>query len=287
MTAVNSAGRIETDSEVPRSDAIETVAFLARSEHRVHVLSLLNGSGRTRDEISEEVGVTRVTLSRILGDLEERELIVREVSENTYALTRYGELVYQDLSRLLGTASLGQRFPDVVERLPTEFFDFDLRCLADGELLGDDGNDPMSAARVVANAVQDASSRNALLGTFLSMPLYTFEEALRADDEPEGAVIFDSEAAETMLTDSDLRTRWQNIESLADAPVYYRVDERIPCGIALIDDETVFLTIDRDEDNGFDVIRSTHPVVVDWAKRTIEGRRTEARPLRAFLDERE
>lgn len=285
MTAANFREQIENDSEVPHGDAIETVAFLARSEHRVHVLSLLNGGERTRDRISEEVGVTRVTLSRILGDLEERELIARQLSDNTYALTRYGELVYRDLSRLLGTVSIGQAFPDVVERLPTEFFDFDLRCLVDGELVGDT-SDPISAARVVANAVRNASSRNALLGTFLSLPLYTFEEALRADDGPEGAVIFDSETAETMLTDSDLRTRWQKIESIADAPVYYRVGERIPCGVALIDHETVFLTIDRDEANSFDVIRTTHPAVVDWAERTIEDRRAEARPLRACLDER-
>lgn len=229
--------------------------------------------------------MTRVTLSRILSDLEERELIVWEIPDKTYMITRYGELVYQDFSQLLETVSIGQTFPGVIEQLPTEFFDFDLRCLADGELLGNEGNDPMSAARVVANAVQNASSRNALLGTFLSMPLYTFEEALRANDEPEGVVIFDSDMAETMLTDSDLRIRWQKIESIADAPVYYRVDEHIPCGVALIDHKTVFLTIDRDDDNSFDVIRSTHPVVVDWAEQTIEDRRAEAKPLRTCLDE--
>lgn len=285
MTAANSAEQIENSSEVPHSGAIETVAFLARSEHRVHILFLLNDGECTRDEISQEVGVTRVTLSRILSDLEEKELIARQISESTHELTRYGELVYQDISRLLGTVSIRQTFPDIIERLPTEFFDFDLRCLADSELLGNDGNDPISAARVVANAVQNASSRNALLGTFLSIPLYTFEEALRAGNEPEGAVIFDSDMAETMLTDSDLRTRWQKIESIADSPVYYRVDECIPCGVALIDDETVFLTIERAEDNSFDVIRSTHPVVVGWAEQTIEDHRTNAKPLRTSLDE--
>jgi predicted transcriptional regulator len=285
MTATNSAGQNENSSQVPDSEAIETVAFLARSEHRVHVVALLNESERTRDDLSEAVGVTRVTLSRILSDLEEKQLIARQFSDSTYVLTRYGELVYQDFNRLLGTVSVGQSFPDVVERLPTEFFDFDLRYLGESELVGD-GSDPMAAARVVANAVGNASTRHALLGTFLSIPLYTFEEALQADDEPEGAVIFDSEMAETMLTDADLRSRWQKIESIAENPVYYRVDERIPCGVALIDHDTVFLTVDRDGDNGFDVVRSTHPAVIDWAEQTIEKRRTVAEPLRESLDER-
>ena len=284
MTIANSTERVATDGEGHSSDAIESVAFLARSEHRVRVLSLLEDGARTRDEISEGVGVTRVTLSRILGDLEDRGLIARYPAENEYGLTRFGELVYRDFNRLLGTVSIGQAYPDIVNRLPTDWFDFDLRYLADGELVAGDEADPMSAARVVANAVQNASSRKALLGTFLSLPFHTFEEALRGGDEPDGAVVFDSNVAETMLTDSNLLNRWQTIESIAGSPVYYRIDERVPCGIALIDG-TVFLTVDGERGKEFDVIRCTHPEVVEWADGIIDEYRTEATPLQQYLDE--
>lgn len=284
MTVADSTERGENDAEEVSSEAIETVAFLARSEHRVHVLSLLDDDTCTREQLSEAVDVTRVTLSRILGDLEDRELIVRDIAENAYELTHFGRLVYQDVDRLLGTVSIGQAHPDVVKRLPTEWLDFDLRCLADAEVVTGGETDLMSAARVVANAVQNASSRKALLGTFLSLPLYTFEEAVRAGDEPNGAVVFDADVAETMLTESDLQDRWQTIEGIATVPVYYRIDECVPCSVSLIDGETVFLTVEGDGGTEFDVLRCTHPEVVEWADRVIDEYRAEARPLRQCLD---
>jgi|GEM_PF-1858294 len=286
MTTANSMERTVDDGAGPYGDAVETVAFLARSEHRVRVLSLLADGPRSRDEITERVEATRVTLSRIFGDLEDRDLIARDPTATTYELTRYGDLVYRDLDRLFGTVSIGRAYPGVVERLPAEWFDFDLRCLADGELVSGDEADPMSAARFVANAVRDATSRKALLGTFLSLPLHTFEESLRTGEEPDGVVIFDADVAETMLDDPNLRERWQGIESITDGPVYHRVDERVPCGVAVHDGETVFLTVDREGGNGFDVIRTTHPDVVEWADRTIDEHRTGATPLAAAVDDR-
>ncbi|ELZ97000.1 hypothetical protein C440_04463 [Haloferax mucosum ATCC BAA-1512] len=259
-------------------DALESVAFLARSEHRVHALELLDGEPRTRTELTEQMDVTRVTLSRILGDFEDRGWITRG-SKRTYALTSFGALVYSDFKRLLGTVSVGRAYPDIVERLPTDWFDFDLRCLADGELVGGESADPLSAARVVANAVQNASTCTSLLGTFIAFPMYTFEEALRAGTEPETTVVFDPGVTEQMLTDADLRNRWQTIETATDDAVYYSLDERVPCSIDLIDGNTVFLTVDRDADRGFDIIRSTHPDVVEWAQETFETYHSRATPL--------
>ncbi|GAA0272479.1 helix-turn-helix transcriptional regulator [Halobacterium noricense] len=279
MTAANPEP-IADDSEAPMSsDAIESVAFLARSEHRLRVLDLLSDGPRSRDELSEKTGVTRVTLSRILGDLTDRGLIARHTAANDYALTGFGDLVYEDFTRLLGTVSVGQRYPDVVGRLPTEWFGFDLRHLRDSELVTGGAADPLSAARIVANTVREASSCRSLLGTFISVPMYAFEEALRAGDAPEGMVVFDAGVTETMLDDPDLRERWQEIEAAVGSTVYYSVDDRVPCSIDLVDDETVFLTVDREHDGGFDVLRCTHPEVVAWARETVMKYREDAVPL--------
>ncbi|WP_226480319.1 helix-turn-helix transcriptional regulator [Natrinema amylolyticum] len=240
------------------SEAIEEAAFLARSKHRVRVLELLADGARTREELTAGTDVTRVTLSRTLSDLTDRGWIERDHADGEYAITNAGREVSVHFDRLLETIAVEQRYPDVIDALPTAWFDFDLRYLADGELVAGDEADPMSAA--VANAVRNASSRKALLGTFLSLSLHTFEEALRVGDEPDGAVVFDLDVAETMLTDANLLNRWQTIESIADSPVYYRIDERVPCGIALIDG-TVFLTVNGDQGKDFDVIRCTHPEV--------------------------
>lgn len=288
MMTTNADDRTEdgTVEELP-TDAVESVAFLARSEHRVRVLALLNAGPRTRDQISERVGVTRVTLSRILRDLEDREWITRQSPENRYALTTFGELVYRDVDRLLGTVSVGREYHDVVERLPTEWFEFDLRRLADGELVGSESADPLAAARIVANAVQNASSCRALLGTFISLPMYSFEATVRSGDEPDGAVVFDPDVTGTMLDDPSLRDRWQKIEAATSSTVYYSVDERVPCSIDLIDDETVFLTVDREREKGFDIIRCTHPEVVEWARETFEEYHRNATALERRVDDDE
>jgi len=221
--------------------------------------------------------VTRVTLSRILGDLEERDWIVRQ--NGVYTLTGLGELVYDDFTQLLGTVSIGQEYPDVIQRLPTRWFDFDLQCLAEGELVADQSADPLAAARIVANAIQDASSFRSLLGTFIALPMYTYEEAVRAGTEADGTVVFDRDLTETMLSDPDLRGRWQTIEAATSSVTYYSLDEPVPCSIDLIDGETAFLTVDRERDIGFDIIRCTNPDVIGWASGVIDGAQAAATPL--------
>lgn len=259
--------------------AIELVAFLTRSEHRVRVLDLLDVGERTREELRRQTSVTRVTLSRILGDLTDRELVARDATADAYELTDYGELVYRDFVRLLGTAAVGQVYPGTVERLPTERFDFDLRCLADGTHITGEHADPVAGARVVATAAREASSCEALVGTFTSLPMYAFEEAVAAGEEPDCVVVFDAHVTETMLTDPTLREKWRQIEAAGESTVYYGIDDRVPYTVDLVGGDTVFLTVDRDQEGGFDVMRCEHPEVVEWARRSIEERRAEATPL--------
>ena len=287
MTAANTDEPIENSHEPAfGDDAIEAVAFLARSEHRLRVLALLDDGVHSRTALGEHTGVSRVTLSRILNDLADRTLIEHDPTENTYALTGFGELVYADFARLLGTVSVGQAVPDVVDRLPTEWFDFELRCLSESTLVAPDSDDPLAAARVVANAVQGASSFHALLGTFISLPMYTFEDAVRSGDPPDGVVLFDASLTETMVDDADLRNRWRHIEAEIGSTVYYTVDDPVPCSIDLIDGDTVFLTVDREQHSGFDILRCTHPAVVRWARETIERQLADATPLDRCLSTR-
>jgi len=262
------------------ANAVDSVAFLARSKHRLHVLDLLADGARSREELAEQMDTTRVTLSRILSDLEDRGFIQKRNSDSKYELSTFGKLVHRDFSRLLDTVTTGQTFPKLISRLPTDWFDFDLQCLVDGNHVHGKSADPLAAARVIANAISDGSSCKALVGTFTSLPMHALEADIRDGGDIDARVVFDMDVTETMLQDQSLRTRWQQIEDVTNSTIYYSLDEQVPCTVDLIDTERVFLTIDREQETGFDIISCSHPDVVAWADRVISEHYNRAVPLR-------
>lgn len=52
--------------------SIKDITFLARSEHRIAVLDALQEAPRARHELRELTGASRVTVNRVLDDLEDR-----------------------------------------------------------------------------------------------------------------------------------------------------------------------------------------------------------------------
>ncbi|NUB93061.1 ArsR family transcriptional regulator [Haloterrigena sp. SYSU A121-1] len=264
------------------SDAIESAAFLARSEHRVRVLELLADDRRTREELMAGTDVTRVTLSRILGDLGERGWVDRDHADGGYAITNTGRDVYEQFDRLLETITVGQQYPDVVDSLPTEWFDFELRCLAEAELVAADSADPLAGMRVVADAVGRATTVRAVVDSFTSLPMYTYGETLAAGDRPDVEVVFDRNASAVALENPELVDRWREIERRTDQSVYYSIDETVPGNVDLVD-ETVFLSAVTPDNGGFDVLRCTHPAVVDWARDLFREKRAAAAPLEQRL----
>ncbi|ELY68115.1 helix-turn-helix transcriptional regulator [Natrinema versiforme] len=282
MTSENaSAGALQQVGDEPMADAIEGAAFLARSAHRVRVLELLSSGPRTRETLLSGTDVTRVTLSRILGDLTDRGWIERDHADDRYAITDTGAAVYDDFERLLETITVGQRCPEVLDALPTEWFGFELRCLADCDTVATDSADPLSGMRVIANAVGRATTVRAAVSSFASLPMYTHAESVRAGDAAEAEVVFDRDATAVNVEDPDLVDRWRAIEAESARPVYYSADERFPCNVDIIDGERVFLSV-TDENGGFRVVESTHPAVVDWAEALFREKRTAAVPLEQY-----
>ncbi|MEE6209394.1 ArsR family transcriptional regulator [Salarchaeum sp. III] len=263
---------------------VDAVAFLARSQHRMRVLDVLADGAHPREDLLDATGATRVTLSRILGDLEDRSWIVHEYDPDRYALTDLGHLVHEDLTRLLRTVSVGQRLDGVFERLPTDWFGFDPRCLADARLLGSDSADPSAPARAVADAVVDANRVRALVGSFTALPLYAYAATSYDESAPDATVVYDPSAAAVVAENDDLAHRRRSIEADCDDPVYYRTGASLPCNVDIIDD-TVYLSIGNDS-GGFQVVETDHPAVVSWAREEFTAVRENAVSLREWTDER-
>lgn len=87
------------DTQSNRHKAHDDVEFLANSWNRFEVLDAVAESPRTRTELKELTNVSRVTLSRVLSDLEDRGWIVRETDR--FEATNNGAVVAAAVSRLL------------------------------------------------------------------------------------------------------------------------------------------------------------------------------------------
>jgi len=92
------------------STPLEELEFLTRSSNRVAVLDALTEAPQNRDRLQERTGVSRVTLHRILTDVETMDWVERD--GRTYRATRLGTLVteeFGELHRLLRTVDDLQR----------------------------------------------------------------------------------------------------------------------------------------------------------------------------------
>jgi hypothetical protein len=124
-------------------DPFGDVSFLTRSENRVEVLETLSVGAYTERELVAETGISDVTVGRILEDFADRNWI-RE-SEGEYRLSAVGDLIAADYRRLEDSADLAARLGPVLDLLPVEEMDFDLRLLADARVSDPETFDPLRA----------------------------------------------------------------------------------------------------------------------------------------------
>jgi DNA-binding HxlR family transcriptional regulator len=149
---------------MPVPDAREDVAFLARSPHRVGVLETLADGPLTRADLHEETGISQPTLGRILSSFADRNWVERRRAE--YALTPLGELLAESFAALLDTVETVQTLGDVVQQLPTDEMDFDIRTFSDATVWVPEPGDTLSHIRRMESVWFDAERRR-LLGSTL------------------------------------------------------------------------------------------------------------------------
>ena len=125
--------------------ALDDIAFLANSDNRVAIFERLVDGSRARDELTDQVDASRVTIARILRELEAREWITR--SGHEYTVTPLGEWVYAEFTRLVDEIEAAQRLRDPYQWIPDDLMPFDIRRLQDAELILLDGTDPTALVR--------------------------------------------------------------------------------------------------------------------------------------------
>lgn len=138
--------RMSSGGEGDRTNSMEAVGFLARSQHRMRVLQKLDCEGMTRRQLHDSTGMSQPTLGRILGDFEDRGWIANH-HNGLYSLTPVGALLGAALADLQGLIARSDDLAQVLEHLPWPDLDLDPSILANASITTPSEADPLAHMR--------------------------------------------------------------------------------------------------------------------------------------------
>lgn len=261
--------RLSADLESP----IEAVGFVARSPHRLELLSVLAERSLTRREVDEMIDASSATLRRMLRKYEARKWVTRTGS--VYETTPRGALVAEEIQQLVDRLKTKRELHDISQWFP---FGFDITDdMFDNAVLSPQNPDkPYQPNPRFAQLVESAESYRGL--DVVSLKPANVERLFRntaAGMKTE--VIYPFTVLQDMLTTSPTLAS-RAIESDNFTMFGYEEPyEELSGGFALIDDRLV--TCCRDYETGLPrtIVDTTVPDAVDWAMSMYESFRREAR----------
>lgn len=262
-----------------RSTAREDVGFLTSSWNRFDVLEAVSQTSRSRDELLERIDVSRVTLSRILSDLESRDWITRR--SNRFEATADGVFVADEVSRLLDNLTTADELGRAIEWLPTDQFDFDVKHLRDVTIITPDQEDLTAPTRKLI----DLAHRCSRIRAIPTGITHEFIAALRdatVDGDLSVELLLPPDVLDIVSDDPDVRRRFLDMGDSGQADIFhYRGDS--PLTMMGIFDDEVMVCGHGEGEVPAGTIKTTNEVIRSWAESYFSDRRAEARRLDAEM----
>lgn len=248
-------------------EPLETAAFLSTSSNRVRVLELLAADEHTREDLREAVDVSRVTLSRILTELEERHWVARR--NRTYRLTSLGRLVLEEFQDLLDALAAERQLRSVVHQLPRADLPFDLRRLADGEVVRPSRGNPIAHVNRLA-ADLAAADRVRVLAFSIVLPALEAARSATVDGDQRFEAVLTPDVYDVILEDEKMRPPFHEMRGVENATYYVR-DAELP-GLFVVDGTVALLLTDA-ELTSRGLLITDDEVVRSWAVDLFETHR--------------
>ncbi|WP_458208108.1 helix-turn-helix transcriptional regulator [Haladaptatus sp. NG-SE-30] len=258
-------------------DPLDDVAFLARSPHRVGVLEILAEGRMTRRDLHDETGISQPTLGRILEPFRDRNWVERRGQE--YALTAWGNLLADDFGDLLETVESIQRLSDVVQQLPIDEMDFDVREFRDATLTKPTAGDAFRHVRRLEELFFGADHARLLSPTVATGAPEDYEEMSQEfldGDQYAESVVPGEVLAQVQADETYVEMFRPAFESGRMRMVVY--DGPIPYLLAITDGITLLAPTDN---HGIPIalVETETEVVRAWAESTYEEYREEGTEL--------
>ncbi|WP_330633339.1 helix-turn-helix transcriptional regulator [Halocatena halophila] len=255
------------------NEAFEDLQFLARSPTRIRAVKLLAATPRNRDELVDELDISRATLSRLLRQLEDRDWIRRD--KERYTTTRFGTAMATDITQLLETATTIRQLRGIVQYLPFDDLGIEIHQLNDARITEATSADPVAPARRVGQ-VLDSAERTRILKHVIDPNASRSQYGAVIDGTLQTEIILTHDAITTVCEYPDSRQRYQDM--IANDVGVYRCDDTIPINLKIVD-ETVLFSLTDDNGLVLALIESDDEDVRSWATDLFNGYRDEATPV--------
>lgn len=254
--------------------SLADIAFLSNSENRIAVLRHLIDGPHSRHVIQERAGVSRVTLGRILDELEARHWITQhgQVAD----ITPLGEWVVEEFTDLCEMLAAERRLRDVYEWFPEPGYGFHLSHLADAEITR---IRPADASAPITTLVKQFEVGGLVRAFSFAITSQFLEACWRhvMDGTVTYAWVFTSSVLAVLRSNPGMAEQCE--EMLESGRVeFYHHDGDIPY-VVIISDALVNLRLADEDGAATALIQSGDGTVREWAEGTFETYRDDATPI--------
>lgn len=249
-------------------DPLDTIEYLARSDHRVEVLGAICAEPRTRGEIRELADASRVTVGRIITDLEERDWVERV--GRRYEATTEGRYIAAEFNRLVDNLEAFASLPAVVEWYPDDEPSFDLSRLAGAEVVTAEEGDIIAPMRQALDLIKGADRVRAVANGAAKEFVHATRVAVEAGARH--TLVIPPDTLDALSSDPELR---DGVMAGLEAGLRLLVvDADLPV-LQLADDTVALCSGDHQA-----MIETDDPTVYEWADSYFESLREDATPIR-------
>lgn len=242
------------------NESFDDGAFLFGSRNRNVVLETLCADRMDRKELQRTTGVRRVTLGRILDNLEQRGWI--EHLGTDYEATSLGASVNSSVHDFLDAIETAQRFQEIATWLPDGLLELGIDHFDDVDIAIPTPSDPQAPIRLAVRQVREAETVRILTHAFAPGVVDAFYERVLAGDQTLEAVIV-GDVLEIIAADPDLRPKMHELLS-TDRARLYRPTEPVPYILAIVDDR-VGVGVDDEAGRPQAVMDTGDAIVHEWA----------------------
>lgn len=254
--------------------AFELLSFVLRSENRLATLRALSAEPQRRSVIQEATGIPRATLSRILADCRERDLLER--NGPVYALTPLGERVVSQLEALLDEVDRHRALQTLADGLPLDELEADLFGVDDLSVTLPNRIDPMAPISRAAAVVESADIVHGFCYSLIHAPILAMTRDI-VDSGARFVGVVSAEVLEVVARDAELIGPVEALVETGQAEILV-YQGGIETQFIITDDQVLFL-VAEDDGSVQGLVETGDPAIRPWALDRFEAYRATAEPL--------